>query len=45
VKFYTGDVINTYSGDSFAIGANRSTPANNLFNGLIDWIIWKDSID
>jgi hypothetical protein len=45
VKFYTGDVINTYSGDSFAIGANRSNPANNLFNGLIDWIIWKDSID
>ena len=43
VKFYTGDVIKTYSGDSFAIGTNRSTPTSNLFNGLIDWITWKDS--
>jgi hypothetical protein len=45
VKFYTGDVINAYSGDNFAIGANRSNPANNLFNGLIDWITWKDSAE
>jgi hypothetical protein len=38
-------VINAYSGDNFAIGANRSNPANNLFNGLIDWITWKDSAE
>ncbi len=41
-KFYTEDVIKTYSGENFAIGANRSNPANNLFNGLIDWIKWED---
>lgn len=44
VKFYTGDVINTATGDNFAIGAARANPANNLFNGLIDWITWKDSL-
>ncbi|MBI5203937.1 MAG: cytochrome c3 family protein [Nitrospirae bacterium] len=45
VKFYAGDKIKTYSGDNFAIGANRTNPANNLFNGLIDWIMWKAGID
>lgn len=45
VKFYTGDSIKPYSGDNFTIGANRSNPANNLFNGLIDWITWKDSAE
>ncbi|MBI4843275.1 MAG: hypothetical protein HY809_02990 [Nitrospirae bacterium] len=43
-KFYTEDQIMRADGN-FAIGTNRSNPANNLFNGLIDWITWKDSID
>jgi len=38
VKFYTGDVIKTAGGESFAIGANRSNPANNLFTGAIQLI-------
>lgn len=45
VKFSTGDAIKPYSGDNFAIGANRTNPANNLFNGLIDWLVWKDTAD
>ncbi|TAK27617.1 MAG: hypothetical protein EPO21_23920 [Chloroflexota bacterium] len=36
-KFYTGDQISPADG-SFAIGANVTNPANNLFNGLIDWL-------
>jgi hypothetical protein len=44
-KFYTGDVIKAATGDNFTIGTNRGTPTNNLFNGLIDWITWKDSAD
>ncbi len=43
-KFYTGDVITRADG-SFAIGANRSNPANNLFNGLIDWITVQDAVE
>jgi predicted CXXCH cytochrome family protein len=33
------------SDGNFAIGANRNNPANNLFNGLIDWINWKDTVN
>ncbi|MBI5410336.1 MAG: hypothetical protein HZA14_13320 [Nitrospirae bacterium] len=44
VKFYTADEIKPANGN-FAVGANRGNPANNLFNGLIDWITWKDSVD
>jgi predicted CXXCH cytochrome family protein len=40
-KLYTADSILTGSGD-FVIGASPSNHANNLFNGLIDWIIWKN---
>ncbi len=43
-KFYTGDEIKPNNGN-FAIGANRNNPANNLFNGLIDWITWGDFVD
>jgi hypothetical protein len=43
-KLYTGDSIFAGNGD-FTIGANVTNHANNLFNGLIDWIIWKDSIE
>ncbi|MBI4697481.1 MAG: hypothetical protein HY758_00800 [Nitrospirae bacterium] len=44
VKFYTGDVINYVNGN-FAIGTSRSDPTSNLFNGLIDWITWKDTVN
>jgi hypothetical protein len=43
-KFYTGDEINKVDGN-FAIGANRNNPANNVFNGLIDWITWDDEVE
>jgi len=39
-----GDVINGAAA-AFTIGANSTNHANNLFNGLIDWITWKDSVD
>jgi hypothetical protein len=42
VKFYTGDTIYPVP-DTFAIGVNRSNTANNLFNGLIDWITWTNT--
>ncbi|MBI5408464.1 MAG: hypothetical protein HZA14_03765, partial [Nitrospirae bacterium] len=42
-KLYTGDSILIGNGD-FVIGANAANHANNLFNGLIDWITWKDSV-
>ncbi|OGR05626.1 MAG: hypothetical protein A2511_03310 [Deltaproteobacteria bacterium RIFOXYD12_FULL_50_9] len=45
VKFYTGDVMKTATGENFTIGAARANPANNLFNGLIDWISWKDTAE
>lgn len=32
-------------GSNFTIGTNRGTLGNNTFNGLIDWIVWKDSVD
>ncbi len=44
VKFFTGDQINR-ADSNFAIGTNRGTPTGNLFNGLVDWITWKDSVD
>lgn len=31
--------------EAFKVGAHLTTPTNNLFNGLIDWIIWKDSVE
>ena len=31
--------------EAFKIGAHLTTPTNNLFNGLIDWIIWKDTVE
>jgi len=43
-KFYTADEISS-GGGTFTIGANQTNPANNVFNGLIDWITWKDSVD
>jgi hypothetical protein len=44
-KFQTADVIRTGTGQNFTVGTNRANPANNLFNGLIDWIRWSDSAD
>jgi predicted CXXCH cytochrome family protein len=43
-KIYEGDEITTGDGD-FTIGVNVNNHTNNLFNGLIDWIIWQDSVD
>jgi hypothetical protein len=43
-RFYTADEIKKNNG-TFAIGVNRNNTNNNLFNGLIDWITWKDSVD
>ncbi len=43
-QFFEGDEILKSNG-SFNIGANVNNHANNVFNGLIDWIMWKDSID
>jgi predicted CXXCH cytochrome family protein len=43
-EVWEGDVISSADGD-FLIGANINNYANNLFNGLIDWITWKDSTD
>jgi predicted CXXCH cytochrome family protein len=43
-KLYTGDIINTANG-AFTIGTNSTNHANNLFNGLIDWIKWKPTAD
>ena len=34
-----GDTI-TASDGAFAIGANTNNHANNVFDGLIDWIVW-----
>jgi hypothetical protein len=41
---YEGDEITTGDGD-FTIGTNVNNHANNVFNGLIDWITWKDTVD
>jgi hypothetical protein len=45
-KLYTGDEMIAGDGD-FAIGANTTKllKGGNHFNGLIDWITWKDSVD
>ncbi len=43
-RLYEGDQIITADGQ-FVIGANINNHANNVFNGLIDWITWKDSVD
>jgi len=45
-KYYTGDEMTPADGD-FAIGANTKnlTKQDHQFNGLIDWIIWKDTAD
>ncbi|RJR17297.1 MAG: hypothetical protein C4581_08275 [Nitrospiraceae bacterium] len=43
-EIWEGDVISPMDGD-FVIGANVSNHANNLFNGLIDWITWKDAVE
>jgi hypothetical protein len=43
-KLWTDDEINSANG-SFAIGVNVNNNANHQFNGLIDWITWKDSVD
>jgi len=43
-KLYTGDMIKPSSGN-FAIGVNRGNLTGNLFNGLIDWISWRDTAD
>ncbi len=40
-KLYTGDIISAVDGD-FAIGGNVNNHANNIFQGLIDWITWED---
>ena len=37
--------MKTATGENFTIGAARANPANNLFNGLIDWISWKDTAE
>jgi hypothetical protein len=45
-KLYYKDEMIAGDGD-FAIGANTNKleKGGNQFNGLIDWIIWKDSVD
>lgn len=43
-KLYTADRISPANGD-IVIGANVAIHTNNLFNGLIDWIRWKASVD
>lgn len=43
-KLYTADRISEANGD-FVIGANVVNHANNLFDGLVDWISWKASAD
>ncbi|MCU7918539.1 MAG: hypothetical protein KZQ95_09305 [Candidatus Thiodiazotropha sp. (ex Epidulcina cf. delphinae)] len=43
-QLYTGDIITAVNG-SFAIGVNVNNHANNLFNGLIDWVTWQDAAD
>jgi len=43
-RIYEGDQIMTSDGQ-FVIGANINNHANNVFDGLIDWLSWKDSID
>ncbi|MCU7905064.1 MAG: hypothetical protein KZQ76_04260, partial [Candidatus Thiodiazotropha sp. (ex Epidulcina cf. delphinae)] len=41
---YTGDIITAVNGP-FAIGVNVNNHANNLFNGLIDWVTWQGAAD
>ncbi len=43
-KFWTDDEIKK-NNSSFAIGINRNNLSGNQFNGLIDWITWRDSVD
>ena len=43
-KLYTGDTITVANGD-FVIGANVNNHTRNVFNGLIDWIMWQDVAD
>ena len=40
-QLWPGDTIITADG-SFRIGANRNNAANNVFDGLIDWIVWSE---
>lgn len=42
--FYTDDQIRPNDG-AFTIGANRNNTANNIFDGLIDWITWRETAD
>ncbi|MEW6418619.1 MAG: LamG-like jellyroll fold domain-containing protein [Nitrospirota bacterium] len=43
-KLFTGDTITPSSG-IFRIGASAASTPGNFFNGLIDWITWKDSVE
>ncbi len=40
-KLWTGDEIKPNDG-AFTIGASVNNHANNVFNGLIDWITWQN---
>ena len=42
--FWEGDEISPADG-AMTVGANVNNHANNVFNGLIDWITWKDTVD
>jgi hypothetical protein len=46
MRLWTGDQIGPGDGH-FAIGAmpNKLLHGGNQFNGFIDWIVWKDSVD
>ncbi|MFQ5594815.1 MAG: cytochrome c3 family protein, partial [Anaerolineae bacterium] len=43
-QLYEGDEISPSDGE-FVIGANVNNHANNVFDGLIDWITWKPIVD
>jgi hypothetical protein len=43
-QLYTGDEITAVNGP-FAIGVNINNHANNLFNGLVDWVSWQGVAD
>jgi len=43
-RFYTDDTMYGVI-SNFAIGVNRGNQTKHLFNGEIDWVIWKDTVD
>ena len=43
-RIWEGDTISPVDGD-FLIGGNVTTHTSNVFNGLIDWLTWKNTAD